>query len=218
MTAGIKRSCSANEVFHMARKACTGCGLAPDRAEDLATAVAMLQCSGYAGLSALYSLLVRYQDRAAEDRLALSPAADRLVVELLRPEAEGVAMLDWLVADAGMAEAEITELSDPLVMAGLLVIYAHSYGGSFELLGPGQTPLFSVAGPQDIADLPSLKDKRLRFRREADKTDRQPFSWQHSQTELTVWQALETLAHQTYVPASEASRQTGAGAGLVDND
>jgi len=161
---------------------------------------------------------MRYQDRTAEDRLALRPAADRLVVKLLRPEAEGVAMLDWLVAGAGLAEAEITELFDPLVMAGLLVIYARSYGGCFELLGPGHTPLFSVAGPQDIADLPSLKDKRLRFRRAADKTDRPPISWQHSQTELTVWQALETLAHQTYVPASEASRKMGAGAGLVDND
>lgn len=218
MTARMKRSCSANEVFHMARKACTGSGLAPDRAEDMATVVAMLQCSGYAGLPALYSLLMRYQDRTAEDRLALRPAADRLVVKLLRPEAEGVAMLDWLVAGAGLAEAEITELFDPLVMAGLLVIYARSYGGCFELLGPGHTPLCSVSGPQDIADLPSLKDKRLRFRRAADKTDCQPISWQHSETELTVWQALERLAHQTYVPASEASRKMGAGAGLVDND
>lgn len=214
----MKRSCSANEVFHMARKACTGSGLAPDRAEDMATVVAMLQCSGYAGLPALYSLLMRYQDRTAEDRLALRPAADRLVVKLLRPEAEGVAMLDWLVAGAGLAEAEITELFDPLVMAGLLVIYARSYGGCFELLGPGHTPLCSVSGPQDIADLPSLKDKRLRFRRAADKTDCQPISWQHSETELTVWQALEKLAHQTYVPASETSRKMGAGAGLVDND
>ena len=29
---------------------------------------------------------------------------------------------------------------------------------------------------------------------------------------------LETLAHQTYVPATQASRESGAGAGLTDDD
>jgi len=34
----------------------------------------------------------------------------------------------------------------------------------------------------------------------------------------TTWNSLLELAHKTYVPASEASRKSGAGAGLVDND
>lgn len=33
-----------------------------------------------------------------------------------------------------------------------------------------------------------------------------------------VWDRLQTLAHKSYVPASEASRLAGAGAGLTDND
>lgn len=33
-----------------------------------------------------------------------------------------------------------------------------------------------------------------------------------------VWAVLEALAHRTYVPESEASRQSGAGAGAIDND
>jgi len=33
-----------------------------------------------------------------------------------------------------------------------------------------------------------------------------------------VWGKLQTLAHKSYVPASEASRLAGAGAGLTDND
>jgi hypothetical protein len=32
------------------------------------------------------------------------------------------------------------------------------------------------------------------------------------------WQALSALAFKNYVPATEASRMNGAGAGLVDND
>jgi|UPI0005951F6B hypothetical protein len=34
----------------------------------------------------------------------------------------------------------------------------------------------------------------------------------------TLWAALSTLAAKTYVPATEASRLAGAGAGLTDND
>lgn len=33
-----------------------------------------------------------------------------------------------------------------------------------------------------------------------------------------AWERLQALAHKSYVPASEASRIAGAGAGLTDND
>jgi hypothetical protein len=33
-----------------------------------------------------------------------------------------------------------------------------------------------------------------------------------------IWEALGAFAHRTYVPATEASRLKGAGAGLTDND
>jgi hypothetical protein len=33
-----------------------------------------------------------------------------------------------------------------------------------------------------------------------------------------AWAALEALARKTYAPATEASRRSGAGAGLTDND
>ena len=33
-----------------------------------------------------------------------------------------------------------------------------------------------------------------------------------------IWEALSVFAHRTYVPATEASRLKGAGAGLTDND
>ena len=36
--------------------------------------------------------------------------------------------------------------------------------------------------------------------------------------EVGIWTKLSSLAHKSYVPASEASRLSGAGAGLTDND
>jgi hypothetical protein len=32
------------------------------------------------------------------------------------------------------------------------------------------------------------------------------------------WQRLQNLSYRTYVPASERSRRSGAGAGNIDND
>lgn len=36
--------------------------------------------------------------------------------------------------------------------------------------------------------------------------------------DISIWQALDELAHHTYAPATEASRNSGAGAGVSDND
>ena len=35
---------------------------------------------------------------------------------------------------------------------------------------------------------------------------------------LNLWQRIKTLAAQTYVPESETSKHSGAGAGVSDND
>ncbi len=45
-------------------------------------------------------------------------------------------------------------------------------------------------------------------------------SWQRGAVDIAdeIWEALSAFAHRTYVPASEASRLKGAGAGLTDND
>ena len=61
----MRRPCSANEVLQIARKACIGSGLAVDRAEDLAEAAALLQCSGHDGLAKLLVLLKRHEATSA---------------------------------------------------------------------------------------------------------------------------------------------------------
>jgi len=48
--------------------------------------------------------------------------------------------------------------------------------------------------------------------------DNQENQDQSHRIDLETWVKLLDLAHKTYVPASEASRLSGAGAGLVDND
>ena len=215
-TDDIKRACSANEVFHMARKACLGSGLAADRAEDLAEATTLLQCTGHDGLAALHRLLVRQSREPHKPELGVSLSADQVQVDQLRPEAEGVAVIDWLVA--GKGEAELHEVCDRLVMAGLLLAAAHSHGGRFSLRTSGPAASFVLTCPQQFLDLPQDEACLLRYQPGEQDRAAQPVLFHHTQVELSVWQACGRLAHLTYVPASEASRQSGAGAGLVDND
>ena len=213
------RSCSANEVFHIARKACVGAGLAHDRAEDLAEAATMLQCSGAAGLAAVHRLLVRHQQSNTGSALGLKlGAGEEIQVARLRPEAEGVAVIDWLIAGNGRCEADIQMGYDPVMMAGLLAVAAQRYGGRFWLRTPDQpTPLF-LSGPPDISGLPVCAGWRLGYQADACDEAGAQVNYNHTEVEISVWEALAGLAHLTYVPASETSRQSGAGAGLVDND
>ena len=224
MTALMARSCSANEVFHMARKACVGAGLAHDRAEDLAEAVTLLQCAGHAGLAALLQLLRRYQQDPDEPALKLRFEGNGLVAGRLRPEAEGVAVIDWLIAGRGQngpegeAGVEAPVICDGLIMAGLLLVAVRSYGGQFRFQAAAGTVPLVIASPSSVSSLPPLDGGLLSYHDDAGEVGDEPLSYHHTAVAQEVWQALGALAHLTYVPASEASRQSGAGAGLVDND
>ena len=220
----MARSCSANEVFHMARKACVGAGLAHDRAEDLAEAVTLLQCAGRAGLTALLQLLRRHQQDPDEPALKLRLEGNRLVAGRLRPEAEGVAAIDWLIAGRGQngpegeAGFEAPVICDGLIMAGLLLVAVRSYGGQFRFQAAAGIAPLVIASPLSVSSLPPLDGGLLSYHDDAGEAGDGLLSYHHTAVAQEVWQALGALAHLTYVPASEASRQSGAGAGLVDND
>ena len=100
----MRRPCSANEVLQIARKACIGSGLAVDRAEDLAEAAALLQCSGHDGLAQLLVLLEGHEATSAHLPAtvqvdSVGRPTDQLRVSHLRPHIEGVAVIDWLLAN-----------------------------------------------------------------------------------------------------------------------
>ena len=212
----VTRACSAKEIFQIARKACIGSGLTHDRAEDLAEATTLLQCSGHAGLAALYRLLVRQGKAPHTHQLKLSLLAGQMQIDHLRPEAEGVAVIDWLVA--GKGPAELHKLDDPLILAGLLMAAARSYGGQFLVHKAGLSAPLVISDPQRATELASDQGLQLSYQPCASASKSAPVLCHHTEVELAVWQACERLAHLTYVPASAASRQSGAGAGLVDND
>ena len=222
----MRRPCSANEVLQIARKACIGSGLAVDRAEDLAEAAALLQCSGNDGLAHLLGLLQGHDaaspqlPAATQTGLGLSDAGrpkDQLKVSHLRPHIEGVAVIDWLLANPQTGAALIEKIDDWAMLIGLLVCALQRFGGVFIMQASrGTEPVAIVDVSALTIGLPETAAGTLSY--EAGPVVSAAPLYHHTDTDLAVWQALEARAHLTYVPASEASRQKGAGAGLVDND
>ena len=222
----MRRPCSANEVLQLARKACIGAGLAVDRAEDLAEAATLLQCSGYDGLAQLLVLLQGHE--AALAHLAtvvqIEPVlkgADRpknqLKVSHLRPQIEGVAVIDWLLANPQTGSVVIKKIDDWVILVGLLVCAVKRFGGVFLLQTPNEAEPVTIVDASVLIDgLPKVAVGTLSY--QSSQVASSAVLNHHTDTELSVWQSLEAWAHLTYVPATEASRQRGAGAGLVDND
>ena len=218
----MRRPCSANEVLQIARKACIGSGLAVDRAEDLAEAAALLQCSGYDGLAQLLVLLEGHEAASANlpatvQINVVGRSTDQLRVSHLRPHIEGVAVIDWLVANPQTGAVFIKKIDDKMLLIGLLVCAIQRFGGVFTLQASHKAEPVTIRDASQLKDgLPETEVWTLSY--QSGQVASSAVLYHHTDTDLSVWEALEARAKLTYVPATETSRQKGAGAGLVDND
>ena len=218
----MRRPCSANEVLQIARKACIGSGLAVDRAEDLAEAAALLQCSGHDGLAQLLVLLEGHEAASAHlpatvQIVLVGRSTDQLRVSHLRPHIEGVAVIDWLLANPQTGTVFIETTDDKMLLFGLLVCAIQRFGGVFMLQASPKAEPVTIRGASQLKDgLPDTEVWMLSY--QSGQVASSAVLYHHTDTDLSIWEALEARANLTYVPATETSRQKGAGAGLVDND
>jgi len=218
----MRRPCSSNEVLQIARKACIGSGLAVDRAEDLAEAAALLQCSGHDGLAQLLVLLEGHEAASAHLLATVQidlvgRSTDQLRISHLRPHIEGVAVIDWLLANPQTGTVFIEKTDDKMLLIGLLVCAIQRFGGVFILQASHKAATVTIRDASQLNnDLPETEDWTLSY--QSGQVASSAVLYHHTDTDLSVWEALEARANLTYVPATETSRQKGAGAGLVDND
>ena len=218
----MRRPCSANEVLQIARKACIGSGLAVDRAEDLAEAATLLQCSGHDGLAQLLVLLEGHEAASAHLPAtvqidSVGRSTDQLRVSHLRPHIEGVAVIDWLLANPQTGTVFIEKSDDKMLLIGLLVCAIQRFGGVFILQASHKAEPFTIMDASQLKDgLPETGVWTLSYK--SGQVASSAVLYHHTDTDLSIWEALEARANLTYVPATETSRQKGAGAGLVDND
>ncbi|MEJ8569970.1 DUF3726 domain-containing protein [Microbaculum marinum] len=209
---------SLNEIEVALRKAAVGAGLPFGQAEDIGEAGAWLCAHGHDGIGACLAALGGSRPEAA--------AAIRLDGTSTVPEARvawtGPSALDLLLADEELAEIAFTGIDAPLLLAGCAGVAAAAGGTCFDLrfptgctvsIGPGG---LAVSGPLP----PAGADAVLTRRGHAGSRPRTPQTSPAEGAEVgeAAWVEVLALAALTYVPASEASRATGAGAGDIDND
>lgn len=207
---------SQNEAAQMMQKAAIGCGFSADRASDLSGAALWLVWQEYDGPQALAALLSGAD--AHEPLKCRLSSSDRLESAPTRTGREGVAALDWLAAQPEGAVWYSTDIDSPLLLTGLIGYSATEYQMSFEVTSiTTQTPATSITPDGISGPVITARDVMISRVQQSIKTvSAHPVG--PIQIPDDIWQQLGGYAAQTYVPSSEQSRLSGAGAGIVEND
>lgn len=204
---------SLNEVEVMSAKAACGAGRPWGLAQEAGWAVAQLEAMGLPGAQSLLGLL---------------KATDGMEMEALTPETGGQV---WAARDApacpvvtGAYLADRGEVTGSVTISALyhpvLVLpFLQRLGGQAVLEWQGGSLAGGAEGVRVDCEpgVNIVRDVSLYGHDERPCTDA-PAGSGAVDIDDEIWEALGAFAHRTYVPASEASRLKGAGAGLTDND
>ena len=134
------------------------------------------------------------------------------------------AALDLLCARPAGFEVILDAVDEPLLVAALAAVTAERQPATITLSTDTATLRLEPGHAPSLDALADCRAPRLVLRRLTEpapapaENAARPSRYDPARTGDTGLDGLERLARRTYVPASEASRLTGAGAGLTDND
>ncbi|MDH3662999.1 MAG: DUF3726 domain-containing protein [Alphaproteobacteria bacterium] len=222
-------SFSLNEIEAMGKRAARGAGLAWGLAEEAGKAARWLTARGYPGASLLADILTRNDKR---DYAELAPIEIDGVWQAptgrLCPLIAGAALSDRAAEIAKGHPIEFGETAQPLLLIPYVAGAVELTGAAISIVWDEVVVTLSPAGESiegDRALLTARSTKRVHCRK-ADPVD-QPGA-PVSELALPVasvndlaapaWSRLAVFAQRTFAPATEASRLSGAGAGLSDNN
>lgn len=204
-----------NELESLLKKAAIGAGFSVGHAMAIASAGVWLGRRGFPACDIVY--------RAISDgpRESVMRTVDGdMVFEAARVGIDGVAAIDLLLAGVARDVVTLEGLDEPELLVGLAGVAASAHEVGFvvatemnEVVLGGGTALANV-------NLASGDAVVLRLRRDLSGDDGAVLATRYDPAEKAdgSWSHIEQLAQKTYVPASDASRLSGAGAGLTDND
>ena len=211
---------SLNEIENLVRKAARGAGFDPGCADDLAAAAAVLAAHPVPVCEILHRALT------CDPGQPLTIVADgsSASCDATCAARAGPSALDLLIAKPAGFAVTLDGVDEPLLIAALAILAARRYATGFTLAGDDATLTVERGRRADLTSLANSNAVRLVLRR-TDKAATQPSEptlsasrYEPEKVSDEGLAGLERLARMTYVPASEASRLQGAGAGLTDND
>ena len=148
--------------------------------------------------------------------------SSKLVTRRLQPIKTAIPMIDWLLVKE-FRKAFVSEGIDfPAIVIALLARTADVYGGHFCIESNDLSQILKISNQYNY------KDQNHTIWAQTQVTlywcnNTWPGDISLPKTFLCdvyphIWKKLKVRAFKTYVPETEKSRLSGAGAGLVDND
>lgn len=213
---------SMNEIEALSRKAARGAGMSWGLAEETGKATRKLLEAGINAPDLLAELLESNDNVAYA---SLSPinfhghwAASG---NALCPLAAGACLCDYVDAIKSNGPVVLEQTAYPIFLVPFALGAAKTANCTLKLSWDDVEVFASGDGISTVGDLPSLLTQTTaRVECSAVETVGGGVLGHTSRAEVSpeIAARLNALAHRTYAPSTEASRISGAGAGLSDND
>ena len=221
--------CSLNEIELNCRKAARGCGLPWGVADEAGKAIRWLHAFGLDAVTEYAMLLGEYDHSSYLDYAPVSlKDIWQARSETLSPIMTGISLCDCLEMMKQRA-IETADIARPLLAVGFLGQAALDKVQAVQIKwGDVSLVLYRdelyISGK--LEDLNAVRAKSLTCERLSADGDSNFMGFGIGQelhigdatVDADAWAQLSEYAHRTYVEATEASRLSGAGAGLNDND
>ena len=210
---------SYNEIYQISRKACLGCQIFEDYAEDIGRTVGLIHMKGLDGCKELESML---SEGSFKKIPPLRISKRKLIIQKLHPIKTAIRMIDWLMAGNYQKAVILKGIDFPMIIKGLFLRTIMVKGGQFYFKGPSSNNTFKIGNDYNLKGgvtfLASNSRIEVYWERLSKPKGLVEIGSQNFETSNQTWERLETFAYKTYVPETEKSRLEGAGAGIVDID
>jgi hypothetical protein len=213
---------SLNEIEGLCKKAARGAGLSWGLAEEAGRAARWLSAHGLDGPQ-LLSTQLRLDDGCSYSQLTPETADESWQVpgQAMCSLIAGVTLSDhaYLLRDVG--QIQLRQVSQPQLLLPFISAAVRQLGVSLQLSWPDCVLEFALTGEVVIQQAEGLLAAQVAqvtcTYTGADMGGGEALNGPLPALDSGVHDYLNSLAERTYVPASEASRLLGAGAGLSDN-
>jgi hypothetical protein len=213
---------SLNEIDAAFRRAARGVGFHWGLADEVGRAARWLAARRIAAPDIVLSALEAHEGRPIS---AMNPIESKGVWQasggILSPILAGARFSDeaGVIGNAGLV---LTFVLYPVVLLPWVAWTAHATGQAFEVLWP-DARIRALPGGVDLAGRDAANCREAANVNIGIIDAALPGDACHEhrfgvEVEPSTWSRLLQVAHRSFVPASERSRLTGAGAGLSDNE